>query len=277
MQIFKRFALSVLRLAQLLNKVLLNWLKLFHLVTDCTDLALMPNLALCVEPRNLFLLLLLRECLVLQELSLVVTDIRWLMALPLKVCLFLHHSLMIAIFLFLDSNGFCFLHKLIIHVGYVNVLKFVLVFLPGSASQYLSRSDASSRQRFLLLPHLSSFCGPLLSVSAPWVWISPQFDAGGDPLHPGVCQLSLSQYLWVSTLSTAHRRASWCDSLAPSSSSSDPWALAAAAPSCGPSSGCPGWPLYGVDCWTLRYCFGRTFRSGSADASLDSLRFTCKL
>lgn len=170
------------------------------------------------------------------------------MALPLKVYLFFHHSLMITIFLFLDCYGFCFLHKLIIHVGYVFVLKFVLVSLPGSSSQYLSRSYASSLLRFLLLPHLSFFCGPLLSVSAPWFWISPRFDAGGDPLHPRVCQLFLLQCLWVSTLSTAHRRASWCDSLAPSSSSSDLWALAAAAPSCGPSSGCPGWLLYGVDC-----------------------------
>ena len=69
-KVFKCFLLCVLCFAELFDEVLLHALQLLHLGGDIVDRLLADLLALCIQPGCFFLLLGLRQGLILDELSL---------------------------------------------------------------------------------------------------------------------------------------------------------------------------------------------------------------
>ena len=109
MEVLQRLALSILSLAELLDQVLLNGLELAHFFTHSVDILLAYRGALSVQPRDFLLLLLLGEGLILQELSLIQTNLLRTLLLYGQIVALLQHSPLMVLLLTFNHEFVCFL------------------------------------------------------------------------------------------------------------------------------------------------------------------------
>ena len=102
-QVLQRLLLRVLSLAQLLDQVLFNALQLLHLGLHIVNRLLTALLLLRVQLRRLLLLLSLGQCLVLDELPLVLLDLQSPVSFHLDIVLLVVQSFLVAFFFALDD------------------------------------------------------------------------------------------------------------------------------------------------------------------------------
>ena len=122
-QVLEGLLLSILCFTELLHEVLLNALKLPHFVDHRVYVLLSRLLLLSILDRNALLVLSLWQGLVLNELALVLPDLKGSIALIFKVRVTHEHTFVVAFFLLFDN----LLLDSLIHSQYVYVVAALLL------------------------------------------------------------------------------------------------------------------------------------------------------